>query len=257
MLKQRARAAQLRRHLALRHDAISSTRRWRACSSRARCRPRGGDTDVRQHVPRLRDAVRGHAAAARRRSSPSTARRMADASKTREDRVKDSARRDARARSTPPSIRSCASTRRPGARRSTSTWRTPCASPGMTRGGERADPALPLPSPGPARAHLPLPLEPGLDRVLGQSLRPAQRDQRLPRPPPAHAPDHARRRSPPRRLSPPARRGGSAPRRVRLHTTTNILVTDLAQSAPCPSRPPSSIPRPAPHQSGVGSLLYQ
>ena len=45
-------------------------------------------------------------------------------------------------------------------------------------------------SPDALRAHLPLPLAPGLDRLLGQPLRPAQRDQRLSRPAPPHAPPH-------------------------------------------------------------------
>ena len=60
------------------------------------------------------------------------------------------------------------------------------ASRGMTP--EESAPILdyPLPAPDPAGVHLPLPLAPGLDRVLGQPLRPAQRDQRLPRAPPAH-----------------------------------------------------------------------
>ena len=61
---------------------------------------------------------------------------------------------------------------------------------------EESTPILdyPLPAPGAARVHLPLQLAPGLAGVLGQSLRAAQPGQRLPRLSPRHAPHHAGRR---------------------------------------------------------------
>src|SRR3546814_5254361 len=52
---------------------------------------------------------------------------------------------------------------------------------GHDRGGERADPGVPVPPPGEGRVHLPVPLDAGRGRLLGQPLHPAQSDQRLPR----------------------------------------------------------------------------
>src|SRR5262249_58834502 len=55
---------------------------------------------------------------------------------------------------------------------------------------------------------VPVPLGAGLDRVLGQSLRPAQPGQRLSRLSPPDAPDHAQRRQATVMLHPsPAKRG--------------------------------------------------
>src|SRR5207245_5777793 len=69
------------------------------------------------------------------------------------------------------------------------------------RGGKRADSALSVPAHGAPGIHLPLSLAGGLGRAVGQSLHPAQSDQRLSRLPPRHAPRHARRRPAP--LRPP------------------------------------------------------
>ncbi|HKM68851.1 MAG TPA: TauD/TfdA family dioxygenase [Stellaceae bacterium] len=52
----------------------------------------------------------------------------ADVTKTREDRLRDGARHDAKREYVAPCIRSCAPTRRPAERRSTSIPATPCAS---------------------------------------------------------------------------------------------------------------------------------
>ena len=49
-------------------------------------------------------------------------------------------------------------------------------------------------SPAAPGIHLPFPLGSRLDCLLGQSLQPAQPDQRLPRPSPRHAPDNPGRR---------------------------------------------------------------
>ncbi len=90
--------------------------------------------------------------------------------------------------STSPSIRSCARTRRPGARRCTSTSRTRCGSTGMTEEESRPLLQYPVRALDPARVHVPVPVAGRIGRALGQPLRDAQPDQRLPRLHPDDAP---------------------------------------------------------------------
>ena len=113
----------------------------------------------------------------------------AEASKTREDRLK-AARRSSRWR---PSIPSCA---RPGDRAQGAVLerRPHREDQGLDREGKRRTAGLPVRAPDPAGIHLPLPLATGLAGAVGQSLRHAQRDQRLPRIPPHPASHHAGRR---------------------------------------------------------------
>src|SRR5216684_1908152 len=75
-------------------------------------------------------------------------------------------------------------------------WRSHRAVRGHDPRGKRPTALLSIRASDPARIHLPLSLGKGLARVLGQSLRPAQPDQRLSRLPPRHAPDNPRRRPP-------------------------------------------------------------
>ena len=67
---------------------------------------------------------------------------------------------------------------------------------GHDRGRERAAAGLSVRLAGPARVHLPVPLAPGLARVLGQSRQPALSPERLPRLPAGDAPGHADGRPP-------------------------------------------------------------
>ena len=62
---------------------------------------------------------------------------------------------------------------------------------GLDRKGEPAAAEVPVGAPDPAGVHLPLPLGGGFARLLGQSLRHAQPDQRLSRLPAGHASHHA------------------------------------------------------------------
>ncbi len=117
----------------------------------------------------------------------------ADVSKTREDRLRDGAKPGA-----PDIVRGGASrcphpsrNRPQGALRQRRAHR---AFQGYERGGKRAAARFPGRPPRAPGIHLPLPLANRLARVVGQSLRPAQPDQRLSRPPPRHAPRDAGRR---------------------------------------------------------------
>ena len=65
---------------------------------------------------------------------------------------------------------------------------------GLDGEGEPASAAVPVGPPDQAGIHLPFPVARGLARLLGQSLRHAQSDQRLSRLPPRHAPHYAGRR---------------------------------------------------------------
>src|SRR4030095_776933 len=67
---------------------------------------------------------------------------------------------------------------------------------GMDGGREPAAAGVPVPASSAAGAVLPLPVAAGLDRVLGQPLRPAQRGERLRRLQAPHAPRDAGGRPP-------------------------------------------------------------
>ena len=154
--------------------------------------PAGGDTlfaNMYLAYEALSDGMKRMLAPLRAINSSASA----DVSRTREDRIKDSARADARKEYTAahPIVRVHPETGRKALYVNVAHT---VGIEGLTAGGERADPRLSLPAPDPAGVHLPLPLAARLTGVLGQPLRPAQRDQRLPGPPPAPASDHAGRR---------------------------------------------------------------
>src|SRR5437764_10039898 len=65
---------------------------------------------------------------------------------------------------------------------------------GNGRSGKFSDSAVSVHRPAAPRIHLPFPLGVGIDRLLAQSLHPAQPDQRLLRPSPRHAPGDPGRR---------------------------------------------------------------
>ena len=67
---------------------------------------------------------------------------------------------------------------------------------GHDRSGERPAARLPLRPPAAAGVHLPVPVERGRGRAMGQPLHPALRPQRLPRTPPGDAPNLDRGGSP-------------------------------------------------------------
>ncbi len=125
--------------------------------------------------------------------------RKADASKTREDRMRadlktegagGGARRDYIAEH--PVVRTHPET---GKKALYVNLGHTAALQGHDRGGKCAAAAVPVRAPGAARIHLPLSLDGGRAGALGQPLRPAQPDQRLPRPPPRDAPGDAGGRS--------------------------------------------------------------
>ncbi len=117
----------------------------------------------------------------------------ADVTKTREDRIRDGARTDAKREyvAEHPVVRTHPRDRPQGALRQ---WRPHAALRGHDRGRKRAAAAIPVRPSAAAGIHLPLPLGGRIDRPLGQSLRPAQPDQRLSRLPPRHAPRNPGRR---------------------------------------------------------------
>ena len=72
-------------------------------------------------------------------------------------------------------------------------WGVHTADRRLDGGGKPAAARLSLPAGGASGVHLPVPLAAGVDRILGQSLHPALRAQRLPGLSPDHAPGDAGR----------------------------------------------------------------
>ena len=124
----------------------------------------------------------------------------ADASRTREDRIRSDGSADARKllEAEHPVVRTQGALCQPCAHR---------RDRGHNRGGRRTPARVPVPPPDPSGIHLPLSLDAGLFGDLGQSLRTALRGERLPRPAPCHAAHHARRRSAGMRLPEDGRPG--------------------------------------------------
>jgi len=127
----------------------------------------------------------------------------ADASRTREDRMKDSGREGRKEYvSAHPVVRRHPET----GRRAVRQRRAHRALRRDDGRGERAAARVSVPPPDPTGVHVPLPLAPGLTGDVGQPLRPAQRHQRLSRSPAAASPDHARRRHAERSVAPDGQR---------------------------------------------------
>ena len=127
-------------------------------AGRARGPARRRRHDVREHVRGVRRALAGDAASCSTALRAVNSSALADVSKTREDRIRDSGRPTSEQRVRRPSTRSCARTRRPGARRCTSTSRTPRRFAGMTEEESRPLLAVPVRALGPARVHVPVPV---------------------------------------------------------------------------------------------------
>ena len=117
---------------------------------------------------------------------------LADVSKTREDRIRDSGLGDRQG------VRGRASRRAHAPRdRAQGALRERRAHGSLRRHDRRREPAavaVPVRALGAARVHVPLPVAGGFARAVGQPVRDAQPDQRLPRPHADHAPHHPRGR---------------------------------------------------------------
>src|SRR5262249_38688604 len=156
---------------------------------------------VCQYLPRLCDTVGGHEAPAR-----GTDRRQQLAEGRCEPDPRGSRQRHAAAgcqQGIPRRASGGAHASGDGSQGALRQCRAYPAFQGYDRSGKRAAPRFSLPAADAAGVHLPLPLAGWLDRLLGQSLRPTQSSQRLPRLSPCHAANYAGRRHTPLRSGKP------------------------------------------------------